>query len=329
MLNYIWAGLIIFALGFALWSDAGDLRQDVYRNGRALPVILRFPEGTDRSAAEQKVQVTIGEENFRQHFARSGKPAEAYDATIVRNDNVAQLRFTKDASLPQPLATIRDMTNDDKILVARVDHVEEITPTASTADLHFGAVRFVKLRAITDAAISTANTAVTIAISLIGVLALWLGLMKIAEAAGVIAWMVRLVQPILRPLFPEVPRGHPALGYIAVNLAGNILGLGNATTAMGLKAMEELQKLNPSDDTATDPMVMLLAIHTAAFQLVPSATLVAVMGFGAAEVFIPMLIVGFLATLIAILATKALGRLPMYRRTNPNLAVTARGEVPA
>jgi spore maturation protein A len=153
--------------------------------------------------------------------------------------------------------------------------------------------------------------------------------MKIAEAAGVIAWMVRLVQPILRPLFPEVPRGHPALGYIAVNLAGNILGLGNATTAMGLKAMEELQKLNPSDDTATDPMVMLLAIHTAAFQLVPSATLVAVMGFGAAEVFIPMLIVGFLATLIAILATKALGRLPMYRRTNPNLAVTARGEVPA
>src|SRR5256885_16449323 len=93
--------------------------------------------------------------------------------------------------------------------------------------------------------------------------------MKIAEACGLIGWMVKLVQPILRPLFPSVPAGHPALGYIAVNLAGNILGLGNATTAMGLKAMEELQKLNPTDDTATDAMVMLLASTQAAFNLLP------------------------------------------------------------
>ena len=107
------------------------------------------------------------------------------------------------------------------------------------------------------------------------------------------------------------------MGYIAVNLAGNILGLGNATTAMGLKAMEELQTLNPSKDTASNSMVMLLALHTAAFQLVPPATLIAVMGFSAMEVFIPMLLVGLMATVIAALAANLLGRLPMYRRSDP------------
>jgi spore maturation protein A len=170
---------------------------------------------------------------------------------------------------------------------------------------------------MTAAGIDMAGTAVKLALDLIGVLALWLGLMKNGEASGLIDLMVKIIQPILHPLFPKVPRNHPAMGYIAINLAGNILGLGNATTAMGLKAMEELQKLNPSDDTATDPMVMLLAIHTAAFQLVPPATVVAIMGFSAMQVFVPMLIVGLLATVIAIVVTKLLGRLPMYRNTDP------------
>jgi len=200
-----------------------------------------------------------------------------------------------------------------------------VSDRAMAAELRFPAVRFVKLRAITAAAIDMSATAVELSLKLIGVLALWLGLMKIAEASGLIDVMVKIIQPILRPLFPTVPKGHPALGYIAVNLAGNILGLGNATTAMGLKAMEELQKLNPSEDTATDPMVMLLAMHTAAFQLVPPATLVALMGFGAAEVFVPMLIVGFVATVIAIVAAKVLGSLPMYRKTNPALAPSPSG----
>jgi spore maturation protein A len=130
---------------------------------------------------------------------------------------------------------------------------------------------------------------------------------------------VRIVQPLLRPLFPSIPAGHPALGMIALNVAANMLGLGNAATPFGIKAMEELQKLNPTDDTATDPMVMLLAINTAGVQLVPAGTLVALMGVAAGEVFIPMLIVTGIALLIAIASAKVLGHLPGYRRSNPEL----------
>jgi spore maturation protein A len=213
---------------------------------------------------------------------------------------------------------MRDVS-DSKTLSATIEGLGPPQNGVATATLRFEPVRFAKLRAMTAAGIEMAGTAVKLSLELIGVLALWLGLMKIGEAAGLINAMVRVIQPVLRPLFPRVPRGHPAMGYIAINLAGNVLGLGNATTAMGLKAMEELQKLNPTEDTATDPMVMLLAIHTAAFQLVPPATVVALMGFSAMQVFVPMLLVGLMATVIAIVATKLLGRLPMYRRTDPNL----------
>jgi spore maturation protein A len=179
-------------------------------------------------------------------------------------------------------------------------------------------VRFAKIKAVQEAGIESAKDAVQLAIGLIGTLALWLGLMKIAEASGLVNVLVRVVQPLLRPLFPSVPPGHPALGAIALNVAANMLGLGNAATPFGIKAMEELQKLNPSDDTATDGMVMLLAINTAGVQLVPAGTLVALMGVAAGEVFLPMLVVTGIALVIAIVSAKVLGRLPAYRRTNPD-----------
>ena len=108
---------------------------------------------------------------------------------------------------------------------------------------------------------------------------------------------------------------------IALNVAANMLGLGNAATPFGIKAMEELQKLNPTDDTATDPMVMLLAINTAGVQLVPAGTLVALMGVAAGEVLLPMLVVTAIALVIAIVSAKVLGRLPAFRRSNPELRV--------
>ncbi|MCS7032644.1 MAG: nucleoside recognition protein, partial [Phycisphaerae bacterium] len=180
----------------------------------------------------------------------------------------------------------------------------------------FAPVRFVKLKAITAAAFEFSKTAVTIALGFIGVFALWMGLMKIAEASGLVAIFVLLVQPFLRFLFPGVPRGHPAMGLIALNLSANMLGLGNAATPMGIKAMEELQTLNPDKDTATDAMVMLLAMNTAGVQLLPSATLVAVMGFSSMAVFVPILIVTGVSLVVAIVAARLLGRLPAYRRTS-------------
>lgn len=319
MLNYIWAGLLAFALLFAVVADVQDLRADRYANGRPLSVTIHFHNAADPNLREANVGVAVDPKAYADHFHVDGEtlPAEI-PATLTRSDEGALLRITSTASLPARLAAMRDVS-DSKTLNATLESFDSPKDGLATATLRFEPVRFVKLRAMTAAGIDMAGTAVKLSLELIGVLALWLGLMKIGEAAGLISAMVKVIQPILRPLFPKVPPGHPAMGYIAINLAGNVLGLGNATTAMGLKAMEELQKLNPTDDTATDPMVMLLAMHTAAFQLVPPATVVALMGFSAMQVFVPMLLVGLMATVIAVVAVKVLGRLPMYRRTDPDV----------
>jgi spore maturation protein A len=182
----------------------------------------------------------------------------------------------------------------------------------------FEPVRFVKLNAISSAALDFAGTAAEIALGLIGVLALFLGLLKIAEDAGVIFALVKLVRPILRPLFPDVPEDHPALGMIALNLTANIFGLGNAATPFGIKAMEELQKLNPTEDTATNPMVMLLAINTASVQLVPPVLLLALMGLQINQLIFAIIITTGLSLVIAITGAKLYGRLPAFRDTDPN-----------
>jgi spore maturation protein A len=319
MLNYIWAGLIAFALIFALVADIEDLRGQTYRNGTPLSATIQYRNPADAEKRDAPVDVRIDPVEYKLHFGVSETLGASFPATLTRGEKGYLLKFAKDAPLPPRLATMRDFS-DTKELLASFSRLQ-VTDGNASAGLLFAPVRFVKIRNITNAAIDMAGTAVELSLKLIGVLALWLGLMKIAESSGLIDIMVKIIQPILRPLFPTVPKGHPAMGYIAVNLAGNILGLGNATTAMGLKAMEELQKLNPSDDTATDPMVMLLALHTAAIQLVPPATIVALMGFGAAEIFIPMLIVGTIATVIAVLSAKFLGMLPMYRKTNPGTKI--------
>ncbi len=182
----------------------------------------------------------------------------------------------------------------------------------------FEPVWFVKLNAIAAAALDFAKTAAEIALGLIGVLALFLGMMKIAEAAGIIYALVKLVRPVLRPLFPEVPPDHPALGMIALNLAANVFGLGNASTPFGIKAMEELQKLNPSEDTATNPMVMLLAINTASVQLVPPVLLLALMGLQINRLIFPIITTTVLSLIVAIVAARLFGRLPGYRASDPN-----------
>jgi spore maturation protein A len=153
---------------------------------------------------------------------------------------------------------------------------------------------------------------------LIGVLALFLGLLKIAEDAGVIYALVKVVRPLLRPLFPEVPPDHPAFGMIALNLTANVFGLGNAATPFGIKAMEELQKLNPTQDTATNPMVMLLAINTASVQLVPPVLLLALMGLQINQLIFAIMITTGLSLAIAIAAAKLYGRLPRVRASDPN-----------
>lgn len=126
---------------------------------------------------------------------------------------------------------------------------------------------------VTTAALESARSAVTIAFELVGIMALWLGLMKIAEKAGIISSIAFLVRPITRLLFPSIPPDHPAMGAIVMNISANVLGLGNAATPMGLKAMQEMQKLNNNKREASEAMCTLLAVNTSCITLLPATIL--------------------------------------------------------
>lgn len=325
MLNYIWAGLIIFSLVFALISDTRDLVRDAYRNDEPLPLTVRFPDGYDAEARRQDVRVVIDPNTFAAFYATDGAPAAAYEGTLVQTREGRQLRFAQDAELPEPLATIRSVVSPrDNVLLGPTDELVLQGDSQATTAVTFDPVRFVKLNAIAQAAFDFAETAVTLAIGLIGALALWLGLLRIAETSGLVHQLVRLVQPLLRPLFPGIPEGHPALGMIVLNLSANMLGLANAATPLGIKAMEELQTLNESEDTATNEMVMLLAMNTASVQIVPPVLLVAIMGLQINELLFAIITVTFFSLIVAVTAAKLLSRLGRYRATDPNLP--ARGD---
>jgi len=169
-----------------------------------------------------------------------------------------------------------------------------------------------KIDAVTEAAIDMAKVSVNIAIGLIGIMALWLGIMKIAEDSGLIRIIAKGLRPITIRLFPDVPEDHPAIGSIVLNMSANMLGLGNAATPLGLKAMEELQELNPHKDTATNSMVMFLAINTSSVQLILPATVVALMGATASDIFITTILATLLSTVAAITAVKVLEKMKRF-----------------
>ena len=126
---------------------------------------------------------------------------------------------------------------------------------------------------VTTGAIDSAKKAVEIAIGLIGIMSLWLGIMRIAERAGLVAMLARVIAPIMKRLFPEIPPDHPAMGAMIMNLSANMLGLNNAATPLGLNAMRELQELNEDKDSASNSMIMFLAINTASVQLIPATVI--------------------------------------------------------
>jgi spore maturation protein A len=135
---------------------------------------------------------------------------------------------------------------------------------------------------VTKASVDSAKTAVEISLGLVGIMTLWLGIMRVAEKAGLVTLLARLLTPFRRLLFPEVPRDHPAIGAMIMNLAANMLGLSNAATPLGIKAMEELQELNPEKETASNAMVTFLVLNTAGIQFIP-ATIIGVLAAAGAK----------------------------------------------
>ncbi len=170
--------------------------------------------------------------------------------------------------------------------------------------------------AVINSSFDQAAFAFEISLGLTGVLTLWLGIMKIGERAGVIQFFGRLIAPLFTRLFPGIPKGHPALGAIFMNISANMLGLDNAATPMGLKAMQEMQKLNPKKDTATDAMIMFLVLNASGLCLVPISIMMYRAQGGAAnptDVFIPILIATAVATLVGLLALCIKQRIRMDR----------------
>jgi spore maturation protein A len=164
-----------------------------------------------------------------------------------------------------------------------------------------------RIDVVTEAMFDGAKSGVSVCFGLISVLVFWLGLMRIAEQAGLLAKLAALIRPIIRYLFPDIPKDHPALGYILTNMSANILGLGNAATPMGIKAMQELQKLNPDKDTASASMCTLLAINTSSITIIPTTILAIRLNYGSAH---PAEIIGttLIATCIATIAAIAADR---------------------
>ena len=172
--------------------------------------------------------------------------------------------------------------------------------------------------AIMNSTFETSKTAFEISLGLTGVLSLWLGIMKIGEKGGVINVVARVLSPVFTRLFPDIPKGHPVTGSIFMNVAANMLGLDNAATPLGLKAMEQLQELNPKKDTATNPMIMFLVLNTSGLTLIPVSIMVYRAQMGAAQptdIFVPILLATFFSTLAGIIFTSLYQRINLINRT--------------
>ena len=168
------------------------------------------------------------------------------------------------------------------------------------------------------ATFESSETAFTTSLNLTGILALWLGIMKIGEQAGIVNVLARMLSPFLSKLFPDIPRNHPVMGSIFMNIASNMLGLDNAATPTGLKAMSQMQELNTKKDTATNPMIMFLVLNTSGLTIIPTAILGYRSMYGAAQptdVFIPILLATTVATLVGILITAGWQRINIFQPT--------------
>ncbi len=318
MLNYIWVALILVGLVVAVGSDLGDEFRNPMRNGVSLEARVEILKEPTSMRETWEGTLLITPEQFASFYGISNATEGVrLPVTITRGAAGSSMVIVVSESAPALWKEMgRWATTRDRLLCT----VESFTLHAGEpARIRFviEPIRFVKLRAVSQAAIDYAATAVNIAIGLIGVMALWLGVVKVAEAAGMLDVLTRLLAPVTRRLFPDIPPRHPAVGAIIMNIAANMLGLSNAATPFGLKAMEELNKLNPRAGVASNAMITFLAINTGGLILIPATAIAVRAAAGSANpgIIIGTSIVGAAAATIAgVAASKLLQRLPRYRK---------------
>lgn len=270
--------MILFGVGAALTTDVLNNSTNKYRNNTPFKTTIylseEYPEIKD---GIHKVQLAVQADSFNNFYNESVQSDFTVDAEIYfkQDTDLYFVSLNINESSPPIWKEMAASSDQSNKLTGHLKIKEQLNENTFQTEIVFDAVSFNKMKDVTSAVISYAGTAVTIALGLIGIMALWLGVMKIAEEAGLIKIIAKSLKPITKKLFPEIPSDHPAMSSMIMNISANMLGLGNAATPFGLKAMEEMEKINPKKGTASNSMVTFLAINTAGLTLIP-ATAIAV-----------------------------------------------------
>ena len=320
MLNYVWISLIMIGILVAAGNDVKDEVQNPYRNGVPMQTTFVVHKGPSALRQAWEGELVISSEGFNAFYGVRTESTEVRQPVVVSTSAAGESSLLMQMNETSP-ARWKEMaksatTKDQLMGLIRSMQFSDDKRSASIT-LALEPIRFTKFKAITQAALEYAATAVNIALGLIGIMALWLGVMKVAEEAGLVRVLTKLLTPVTRAIFPDVPAQHPAVGAMIMNIAANMLGLSNAATPLGLKAMEELNKLNPKVGTATNAMVTFLAINTGGLILIPATAIAVRAAAGSANpgIIIGTSIVGAsCATIAGVLAARLLQRLPAYKR---------------
>ena len=319
MLNYIWLSLIVLGIASALYNDLSDFSSNKYHNNEPITLTLEFPSPVqkDTNAVYEGVAI-ISAKDYNSLYSDSLERDFHVPVILTVNGKEKKSIITLKINNSTP-ALWKEMAkasgNEDELL-ADINFINTDNPYKLIASIIIAPVSFIMMKKVTNEAIGKANVAVKIALGLIGIMALWLGVMKVAEDAGLIAKLANMIKPITKKLFPEIPPDHPAIGAMLMNISANMLGLGNAATPFGLKAMDELDKLNPEKGTATNAMVTFLAINTAGLTLIPATAIAVRAAQGSAD---PAIIIGTsifgasCATITGIVAAKLFEKFPITK----------------
>jgi spore maturation protein A len=322
MLNYIWLSLIVIGVVVAITVDLNDQASNKYRNGVEFQAEIQLQKPYEEGiGASLEATLIVSRSQFKQFYgsATVGQDPILQSASITLSRNGSgMIVLSVDDRAPSIWKEMsRAAITKDKLSGRILSFTHGGDDRRIKAVIVFEPITFARIKQVTQAALDYAMMAVNIALGLIGIMALWLGIMRIADEAGAIKLLARVLRPFMKFLFPDVPSDHPAVGSMIMNISANMLGLSNAATPLGLKAMEELDKLNPRKGVATNAMCTFLAINTAGLTLIPATAIAvrAAAGSSNPTVIVGTTIVGGLcSTAVGILAAKLLQRLPVFRK---------------
>lgn len=278
MLNYIWVALILLGVGAALTTDVINSSANKYRNNVPFETVIYLNENVDQLTERNRpAKIQVNAHTYNKVYGDTISSDLIFDAVVNFNKESESgfISIKTDERTPKLWMEMAAAVGGKNDLTGSVKLKEQLNENSTRAEIVFETVSFIKMNNITSAVLEYAGTAVTIALGLIGIMALWLGVMKVAEEAGLIKMIAKSLKPFTKRLFPEIPSDHPAMSSMIMNISANMLGLGNAATPFGLKAMEEMEKINPNKGIASNSMVTFLAINTAGLTLIP-ATAIAV-----------------------------------------------------